>query len=149
MKTPEEINDFVRVANAWMEANPKESKFRYAVNKVAKSCIPLLKTFEEQREEINIEHCSTDKDGVILRDDKGGFRFTKDGLKARNKAVNALFRTPVEIEPYYATEVPGEDVLSVDEYDAFVGFVVHEKPEPSDTLHLVNGAAGEAVAASQ
>lgn len=121
-----EMNQFIGAANAWLERNPNESKFSYAIKKVVKSCLKLLGEYQEQVEEISITHCAVDKDGVILRDERGGFRYTKDELKKRNKKVNDLFKSAVEIEPYFATEIPK---LTEEEREVFLGFVLKETQE--------------------
>jgi len=60
---------------------------------------------------------------VILKDQHGQIAFTKDGLRARNKARKALFDSEVTIEPYYAKDVPE---LTDAEREAFIGFVLRE-----------------------
>jgi hypothetical protein len=124
-KTYQEIRTFLVIADAWAGRNTDESKFRYAITRVLKRGSKLDSEYVEKAEDVNIDNCATDKDGVILRDDKGGFRFTKDGEKARNKARLELFHSTVEIEPHYCGEIP--DSLTEEEREAFTGFVIEEQ----------------------
>ena len=122
-KTYREIIAFISVASSWLEHNPKESKFRYAVKKVVKQCSTLKDRYFEQAEDLDIEHC-VEKDGVISKDANGGINFSKDGLRNRNKARRALFETSVEVMPFLSKDSP--DDLTEAERDAFAGFVIAE-----------------------
>lgn len=131
-KSYQEIFTFIAIANAWMQEHPAESKFRYALNRVLKRAAKMQADYQEAVEEINIDNCSVDEKGIILRetpagpDRAGEYRFTKDGLKARNKARTALFRSTVEIEAHLAK---AEDIpeLTLEERDYFTGFVLREE----------------------
>ena len=122
-KTYQEINRFMGVANDWLERNPKETKLRYALKKEMKAATVLLTNYQDQLEDANIEHCAVDDKGVILRDERGNFRFTKEGLRARNKQINTLFKSTVKIEPYYATDL-SDCEFTEDEEEVFAGFVL-------------------------
>lgn len=132
MKTFRECFEFIRAANQWISKHEEESKFKYALTKVARKLARVQEKWNEGIEEANIEHCATDKEGVILRDDKGQYRYTKEELIARNKVVNKLYDTQVEFQPHFATEVP-EDLTEL-EREVFEGFVL----EAASELKVVN-----------
>lgn len=108
----------------WLALHPEESKFSYAIKRVVDQITALDKIKVVEFENIDIDNCATDANGVILRNPDGSLAFTKDGLKACNAARSALLDSEVEIEPYYATEVPE---LLEGEREIFAGFVI--KPE--------------------
>jgi hypothetical protein len=133
-KTYEEVFTFIQLGNAWLTRNDKkDSKFKYGLTKELKAAVALGNKYNEQIEDIDIDHCATDDKGVILRDEKNELRFTKDGIKARIKARRELFKSSVEIEPYFASDVP--DDLTEFEKEVFAGFVL--RPE----LTLVSAEA--------
>lgn len=124
LKSFQEVFTFLAVADARLVRDTTASKFNYALGRVLKRGVKLQAEYQERVEDINIDNCATDKDGVILRDDKGGFRFTKEGEKARNKARGELFRSSVEIEPHHCAELP--DDLTDSEREVFAGFVIKD-----------------------
>ncbi len=92
MKTFQDVLTFFNAASPWLEKHKDESKFAYAVKKVQKQCKARWESYAEQVEDIDIEHCAVDeKTGVILKDERGGLQFTKDGIKKRNVARRTLF----------------------------------------------------------
>lgn len=131
--TNEKLVTFANIAQAWLQAHSENTKFRYALKKVMQKAQPLLTAHNEQLEDLNIEHCATDKDGVILREASGAHRFTKEGLKARNNAIREWFReTEIEVEVHLCDDVPE---LTEAEREAFEGFVL--KPEEAPKLEVV------------
>lgn len=48
------INRFHTLAADWLERNPEDDKFNYAVRKVSKRALTLLQDYESQREDLNI-----------------------------------------------------------------------------------------------
>lgn len=132
-KTNLQIINFINFARTYGKfdkegkpvANPSKSKFTYALERMEKKASKAHEAFAEKMSDLNIEHAATDKDGTLLTDGNGTFRFTKDGLRARNTAHKALLVAEVEIEPYYATEPPKEALTEV-EKEVCAGFVIEE-----------------------
>ena len=117
-----EVITFLNASAAYQERHKlDESKVKYALRKVSKAGMKLHATHAEEVEDLRIEHCSTNKDGVILRGPTGQYEFTKDGARALNKAAKALTDKPVEIAPF-VVDAPAD--LTDDERDAFAGFVL-------------------------
>jgi sugar-specific transcriptional regulator TrmB len=137
MKTYRDCFEFVRAANQWISKHDEESKFKYALTKVTKKLARIQEKWNECIEEANIEHCATDKEGVILRDERGQYKYTKDELIKRNKRVSTLYDSNVEIQSHFATEVP-EDLTEL-EKEVFTGFVLKDEPENEDFKIVENG----------
>src|SRR5205823_4610183 len=135
-RTYQEIGEFSDAARNYLAANPTENKFRYALNRTAKSAGRVLTEYREKIDEINIKNCLAAEDGKgeILRDERGQYKFSKDGLLERNKEVSKLMRTEVPIEVHFAPELPQD--LSATDRDAFLGFVIRDE-EPTK-LEVVN-----------
>lgn len=143
-KTYEDIIDFVQTAAKWKiennetDDNKPLTKFGYALMRVQKPAIKKYQEFQELLQEkfrdIDIDKAATeDVKGkeIILTDENGKFRFEPKKLKEADKekrvAQKELLETAIEIEPYYATEVP--DDLSETYKEAFLGFVIREEEE--------------------
>jgi hypothetical protein len=131
MKTVKEITEFINVANSWLnQQDGQQSKLTYAVARVIKRAMRVNDKYNEDLEDIRVDHCVVDEKGVIVRDSNGNYQFTKDGIAAyHKKRRQLLFSAEHELEPYYATSVtPKLDARIV---EAFRGFVVKEDYEPA------------------
>jgi hypothetical protein len=126
------IYTFLVIGQKWLTDHPQESKFRYAMRRMVKRVEAVWTVYTESVEELDIEHAATGERDVILKDQHGQIAFTRDGLRARNKARKALFDSEVQVEPYYAKDVPPE--LTDAEREAFTGFVLKD-----DAESVVNG----------
>jgi len=118
-----QLYTFLVIGQKWLTDHPQESKFRYALRRMVKRVEAVWTTYTEAVEELDIEHAATGDKDVILKDQHGQIAFTRDGLRARNKARKALFDSEVQIEPYYAKDVPE---LTDAEREAFTGFVLKD-----------------------
>jgi hypothetical protein len=129
---------FLNVSDLWLkqaEVNAK-TKLGYAIQRVRPRAEKLYNEYRSQVEDIGIDHCVTDDKNVILKDERGDLRFTKEGAKARNKALRELPENEVEIDPYFATSLDGIG-LTVAQELAFEGFVLKEvKTEDEATKSL-------------
>lgn len=144
-KTYQQVHQFFAVANAWLTSprGVKDSKFRYAVRKVFKAADALVARYQEELEELGIEHCLTDEKQAILRDDHGGFKFTKDGQRKYLAGRRKLFESSVEIAPHIVVgNVP--DNLTDVEREAFAGFVLPELTDDELAGHSADGQGAPA-----
>lgn len=115
-------------------ANPPKTKWTYALERMDKRLTDQLETYHTALADLQIEHAATEKEGgPILVDERGNFRYTKDGLRARREAQKKLLAVEITFEPYYATEVPKD--LSQAEKEVAAGFVLREEeaiPPPDE-----------------
>lgn len=132
---------FSQVSQGWLANNRKVdaegkpinklSKLEYAINRVTPQLAPLQAKVMEHLEDIDIDFCSVDKEGNILKDAQGGYKYTPKKLKERNKERITVFdKEDLEIEHYYATVVP--NTLTEYELASFSGIVID--PEKIDEL---------------
>lgn len=127
--THERMFDFIAVAQMWLAKDKGhiDTKLGYAIQRTFDRLKKPQQKFQSRRDEIHIDTCLTDEKGRILRTDRGEFEYTKEGLKERNLKVQSLFEAEIEVEPYYAREIP--DGLTFAEKEAFNGFVLLGNPE--------------------
>lgn len=123
-----DVVSFVQAARFWLQEHNDDTKLRQAVKKVLGRCMKLLEAQAEQEEDIQFEHCSTDdKTKIILKDENGQLKFTKDTVRKKNDAIRALRAKPLDIVPIIVDEVP--DDLKGTDRDAFAGFVLPAEPD--------------------
>lgn len=145
--TNEAMMDFIAVAQQWMVKNEShaETKLGWAIQRMLLRLKKDQQRIEDRIAEIQIDNCATDDKGLIIKDARGQFEFTKEGAIQRNKQLRALYEKQIEIEPYIATELPMKDNkinLTIAEQEYFNGFVMHarqENPEAAqgETLTVV------------
>lgn len=131
-KTNLQLINFLNFARFYLNEHKEKTKFGYALERIDKRLKKPLENYQDAMNDLQIEHAATEGGGgPILTDADGKFRYTKEGLRARNKAQKELLEKLVEFEPHYATEVP--ENLSEVEKEVCAGFVLPEEAAgPSD-----------------
>ena len=129
-KTYRDLLTFRQYAGSWLASHKEPSKFRYGVKKIFDATKTLHEQYDEQLQDLSIEHC-TEKDGVIATNAGGGFQFSKENLRKRNAATKELSKKLVDVPSYMAKEPPKD--LSDDEREAFAGFVLPDLADEEPT----------------
>lgn len=60
------------------------------LQKVGEKIKANLDTYNEKLEEVRLDNANTDKDGSLLLDENGKYKYSKDGLKSLNKGIKEL-----------------------------------------------------------
>ena len=77
------------------------------LGKLVKKLSPCYEAIDEAIEDLRLDHCAKENN-IILRDEKGGYKWTADGEKAFRKAYRSLLEQEAKLP----------DFLSLN-YDAF------------------------------
>jgi hypothetical protein len=128
MKTAKQIQTFLNFAQSYLGVHKDETKFAYALRRMQKRCEVVGLEHNEAIQDLNLKHCATSKDGVILKDAKGNYEFTKEEAGKLNIALRDLAKKEYAVEPYIATEPPPIP-LDYEEREACYGFVLEEPKE--------------------
>lgn len=72
------------------QVKEQDTKVSQKLGKIAKKLEKYVNEYNEQVEEIRIDNASTDDKGVILKEEKGGYKFGKEGLKKVMKQIKEL-----------------------------------------------------------
>lgn len=87
------------------EANTKGVK---KLQKIGEKLKSHLETYNEKLEDARLDCANTDKDGSLLLDENGGYKFTKEQLKELNKKVRELLEEEFEFYQFtFSTEGMG------------------------------------------
>lgn len=106
----------------------EDTKVSQKLGKLAKKLEKHLNDYNEQVEEIRIDNASTDDKGVILKDDKGGYKFSKDGLKKLLNQIKALGEKEFNYEQIYVVNPAGlEEFSFLSEWLTNVEFIKEEE----------------------
>lgn len=84
------------------------------LGKVVKKLTPQIEAFDETVEDLRLDHCAKENN-IILRDEKGGYKWTAEGEKGFRKAYKSLLEKEV-IAPEF-------EKLSWQELEQAVGIV--------------------------
>ena len=68
----------------------KGSKAEAKIKKIVEKIKPLFEEYNEKREDIRLDHAHTDSSGVLDLNEKGEYKFTKDGIKGMSKDMRKL-----------------------------------------------------------
>jgi len=107
-KTYQELLNLVRAVNVLVnnkehaDANTKGVK---KLQKIGEKLKSHLEAYNEKLEDLRLDCANTDKDGSLLLDENGGYKFTKEKLKELNKKVKALLEEEFEFYQFtFSTE---------------------------------------------
>lgn len=107
-KTYQDLLNVVRAVNVLVnnkehaDANTKGVK---KLQKIGEKLKSHLDTYNEKLEDLRLDCANTDKDGSLLLDENGGYKFTKEKLKELNKKVKALLEEEFEFYQFtFSTE---------------------------------------------
>jgi len=106
----------------------EDTKVSQKLGKVAKKLEKYVNEYNEQVEEIRIDNASTDDKGVILKEEKGGYKFSKDGLKKVMKQVKELGEKEFKYEPINVVNPAGlEEFTFLKDWLTGVEFITEEE----------------------
>jgi hypothetical protein len=130
-KTHQELLNLVRAVNVLVnnkehaDANTKGVK---KLQKIGEKMKTHLEAYNDKLDDIRLENANTDKDGSLLLDENGGYKYTKEQLKELNKKVKVLLAEEFEFYQFtFSTE-------GLEKYGFLEGFVEGlEFPELAET----------------
>lgn len=94
----ENLNQSI-VAKSYKKDNQEqETKIVAKLRKIYEKVKPHHENYEKHLEELRIDNASVDDKGVLLKDDKGGYKFGKDGLKSLMNQTRELLEKEFPFE---------------------------------------------------
>jgi hypothetical protein len=106
----------------------EDTKVSQKLGKLAKKLEKHLNDYNEQVEEIRIDNASTDDKGVILKDEKGSYKFSKDGLKKLLNQIKVLGEKQFNYEAIHVVNPAGlEEFSFLSEWLTNVEFIKEEE----------------------
>jgi hypothetical protein len=68
----------------------QETKVQKKLFKLYEKVKPFHESYNAQRDELRLDNAATDDKGILLMDEKGEYKFTKEGIKKLTKDIEAL-----------------------------------------------------------
>lgn len=122
IKTNSDLLDLVRNLN--MTPAEKGSKREAKLKKIGEKIKPLFDQYNEKREDIRLDHAYTDSNGVLDLNEKGEYKFTKDGIKGMAKEMKNLLDETFE---FYQFTFSSEGILDLKFLAGWVEKIEKEK----------------------
>jgi hypothetical protein len=109
------------------QVNGEQTKVSQKLAKIGSKFQNNIDDFNEKLEEIRIDNASVDDNGILLKDEKGGYKFSKEGLK--NLLIQTKELNEKEFE-YKKVEI--SNPLGLEEFlflDGWVSGITFKKEE--------------------
>ena len=68
----------------------EETKVQKKLVKIFEKVKPIVEEYQEKANDLRIDNASVDEKEILLLDEKGGYKFTKEGLKTLTKQLQDL-----------------------------------------------------------
>ena len=107
-----------------------ETKIQKKLIKLFEKLKPYYETYTELGDGIRLENAQTDEKGTLILDEKGGYRYTKEGMKKCDKELKELFNKEFELKKVEIINKEGfEEFTFLADFITGVEFKVTEEEE--------------------
>ena len=122
---------FLLIMNINANIKDGNTKIEKKLLKVAEKIKKHSEEYDDKKNEIFLDNASVDKDGILLTDEKGNYRYTKEGLKKRTEQLKELVNQEFDFTPIPVINPEGLDKLTfLKDWVTGVNFIEeHEEEE--------------------
>jgi len=124
----QQLNTLVASINAVI--GNSESKTQKKLVKIYEKVKSHHESYQAQVEELRLDNASTDDKDILLLDEKGGYKFTKENIKKLTAQVKELGEKEFEFTPINVVNPQGlEDFNFLENWTTGITFVKEEEEE--------------------
>jgi hypothetical protein len=124
----QQLNTLVASINAVI--GNSESKTQKKLVKIYEKVKSHHESYQAQVEELRLDNASTDDKDILLLDEKGGYKFTKESIKKLTAQVKELGNKEFDFTPIPVVNPQGlEDFNFLEEWVTGITFVKEEEEE--------------------
>jgi hypothetical protein len=124
----QQLNTLVASINAVI--GNAESKTQKKLVKIYEKVKSHHESYQAQVEELRLDNASTDDKDILLLDEKGGYKFTKENIKKLTAQVKELGEKEFEFTPINVVNPDGlQDFTFLEEWTTGITFVKEEEEE--------------------
>ena len=124
----QQLNTLVASINAVI--GNSESKTQKKLVKIYEKVKPHHESYQAQIEELRLDNASTDDKDILLLDDKGGYKFTKESIKKLTAQVTELGNKEFDFTPIEVLNPNGlENFTFLEEWTTGITFIKEEEEE--------------------
>jgi hypothetical protein len=118
------------VANINAVIGNSETKIQKKLFRLYEKVKSYHESYQAQVEELRLDNASTDDKDILLLDEKGGYKFTKENIKKLTAQVKELGEKEFEFTPINVVNPQGlEDFNFLEDWTTGITFVKEEEEE--------------------
>ena len=122
------INEVINQINN-IKGNPEEKVIKKLL-KFAEKLKPYQEEYGNKLQELRLDNAATDKDGVLILNKDGDYKFTKEGIKKLTEQVKELNERTFEFKPIEVLNPKGlENFTFLEDWTTGITFVKQEEEE--------------------
>ena len=122
------INEVIFQINN-IKGNPDEKVIK-KLKKFAEKLKPYKEEYSAKLQELRLDNAATDKDGVLILNEDGDYKFTKEGIKNLTKQVEELGNKEFEFKPIEVLNPKGLETFTfLEDWVNGISFVKEEEEE--------------------
>lgn len=127
-KKYKDLNVLVNSINAVIGG--QETKIQKKLFKIYEKFKAHHESYIAQRDELRLDNAATDDKGILLVDDKGEYKFTKDGIKNLTKNIQDLNEKEFDFKPIDVINTNGlEGFLFLQDWTTGIPFIKEQEEE--------------------
>ena len=112
-----------------IKGKPEEKVIKKLIKFIEK-LKPYNEDYNTKVQDLRLDNAATDKDGVLLLDEKGEYKFTKEGLKKLTEQIKELGEKEFEFKPIEVINTNGlENFTFLEEWTTGISFIKEEEEE--------------------
>lgn len=109
----------------------KGSKREIKMKKIVDKIKPIFEEYNEKREDLRLDNAYANEKNVLELNEKGEYKFTKEGLKNMNKQLKELFDESFEFYQFSFSTEGIEDLLFL---EGWVEGIVPQKEQEDEQV---------------
>ena len=118
------------VANINAVIGNSETKIQKKLFRLYEKVKSYHESYQAQVEELRLDNASTDSNDILLLDEKGGYKFTKESIKKLTAQVKELGEKEFEFKPIEVINVAGlEDFNFLQDWTTGIAFITEIEEE--------------------
>ena len=118
------------VANLNAVIGSQETKVAKKLFKLFEKVKPSYEEYQAKVEELRLDNASTDDKGILLMDEKQGYKFTKEGIKKLTEQIKDLNEKEFDFKPIEVINTAGlENFTFLEEWTTGIVFNKEEEEE--------------------
>lgn len=108
----------------------QETKIQKKLFKLYEKVKPFHESYNAQRDELRLDNAATDDKGILLTDEKGEYKFNKEGVKKLTKDIEALNEKEFDFKPIEVINTNGlEGFTFLENWTTGITFIKEEEEE--------------------
>jgi len=118
------------VSNLNQVIGNQETKIAKKLFKIFEKIKPLYEKYNADVEELRLDNASTDKDGILLLDEKSNYKYSKEGIKKLTQQIKDLSDKEIEFNKIEVINTSGlENFAFLEDWTTGIEFNKQEEEE--------------------